>query len=126
MSGLRRILHVDDVPAIQLVTRLTLERVGGFEVLSCARGAAALAQLATFQPDLVLLDAMLPGMDGAELLARLAERLDLRQVPVVFLTGALDEGRRRALLAQGAREVLGKPFDPLQLSARLAAIWAAR
>ncbi len=61
---LKRILHVEDDPSIQAVTRLALEMVGGFEVLSCSSGPQALAQVDAFAPDLILLDVMMPGMDG--------------------------------------------------------------
>ncbi len=122
MSQGRRILHVEDVPSIRLVTRLALERIGGFEVLSCESGAQALLHAADFAPDLILLDAMLPQMDGTQLLRHLAERLDLREIPVVFLTGNTDPARRAELLAVGACEVLVKPFDPRQLAGRLEAI----
>lgn len=126
MKDLQRILHVEDVPGIRLVIRLALERIGGFEVLSLASGADALDALATFAPDLVLLDAMLPEMDGAEVLRRLSERLDIGTVPVVFLTGNIEPERREELLALGARDVLIKPFDPRELPERLRAIWSDR
>lgn len=123
MKPLRRVMHVEDVPSIQVVARIALERVGGFEVLSCSSGQEALDALEHFDPDLILLDAMLPGMDGVELLRRLRKRLDLRRVPVVFLTGYVEPERERALLGLGACAVLSKPFDPMQLPARLQDIW---
>ena len=64
MSELRRILHIEDDPSIQSVTKLALEAVGGFEVLSCSSGAEALREAPGFAPDFVLLDVMMPGMDG--------------------------------------------------------------
>lgn len=120
---LRRILHVEDVPAIQLVMRIALERVGGFEVLSCSTGREALDRADDFAPDLILLDAMLPEMDGAEVLRQLHGRIDLDQVPVVFLTGDITPERDRQLRQLGARDVLIKPFDPMQLPGRLRQIW---
>ena len=89
MRELKRILHVEDVPSIQVITRIALEKLGGFEVLSCPSGQAALEQVEAFAPQLILLDVMLPQMDGVELLRQLAERIDLSDVPVVFLTGNL-------------------------------------
>lgn len=125
MTPLKRILHVEDVPSIQLVTRIALERVGQFEVLSCATGREALEKVAAFGPQLILLDVMLPDMDGPETLRQLGQRLDLKEVPVVFLTGNIDSQRLEELRQLGARDVLSKPFDPLQLPARLEAIWTA-
>ena len=73
MKQLKRILHVEDVPSIQVVTRIALEKLGGFEVLSCQSGQAALDQVQAFASDLILLDVMLPQMDGIELVRQLAD-----------------------------------------------------
>lgn len=123
MKPLERILHVEDVPSIQVVTRIALERIGGFQVLSCASGEDALARGPAFAPDLILLDVMLPDMDGPETMHRLRELPALAAVPVVFLTGNIDHQRLATLLNLGACDVLSKPFDPLQLSERLRMIW---
>lgn len=125
MRALKRILHIEDVPSIQIVTRIALERIGGFEVLSCASAQAALAEVRAFAPDLILLDVMLPQMDGIELLRQLAGLVDLQQTPVVLLTGHLERERLTELQQMGVREVLQKPFDPLQLTAQLRAVWEA-
>lgn len=125
MRALKRILHIEDVPSIQIVTRIALERIGGFEVLSCASAQAALDEVRAFAPDLILLDVMLPQMDGIELLRQLAGLVDLQQTPVVLLTGHLERERLAELQQMGVREVLRKPFDPLQLTAQLRAIWEA-
>ncbi|MBB3103507.1 response regulator [Azomonas macrocytogenes] len=123
MRGLKRILHVEDVPSIQLITRIALEKVGGFEVLSCKSGQQALEQVQQFNPDLILLDVMLPEMDGVETLRKLGTRVNLREVPVVFLTGYLAPERFEELRQLGARAVINKPFDALQLPMRLQEIW---
>ncbi len=125
MRALKRILHIEDVPSIQIVTRIALERIGGFEVLSCASAQAALAEVRAFAPDLILLDVMLPQMDGIELLRQLAGLVDLQQTPVVLLTGHLERERLAELQQMGVRDVMQKPFDPLQLTAQLRAIWEA-
>ena len=125
MKQLKRILHVEDVPSIQVVTRIALEKLGGFEVLSCQSGQAALEQVRDFAPDLILLDVMLPNMDGLELVRQLGQLLDLQQTPVVFLTGHLQPERSQELRQLGVRQVLSKPFDPLQLAAQLQQIWEA-
>ena len=125
MKQLKRILHVEDVPSIQVVTGIALEKLGGFEVLSCPSGQAALEQVRDFAPDLILLDVMLPNMDGIELVRQLGQLLDLQQTPVVFLTGHLQPERSQELRQLGVRQVLSKPFDPLQLAAQLQQIWEA-
>ena len=125
MKSLKRILHVEDVPSIQIVTRIALEKIGGFEVLSCASAQAALAEVQAVAPDLILLDVMLPNIEGIERLRQLGKLIDLEQTPVVLLTGHLDPERRLELRQLGVRAVLQKPFDPLQLTAQLRAIWIA-
>jgi CheY-like chemotaxis protein len=64
MTDLKRILHVEDDPSIQAVAKVALEAVGGFQVLSCSSGQEALDQVQGFAPDFILLDVMMPGMDG--------------------------------------------------------------
>lgn len=125
MNSLRRILHVEDVPSIQVITRIALEKLGGFEVRTCSSAQQALDEAADFAPDLILLDVMLPQMDGVELLHALGERLDLTQVPVVFLTGQTQLYNLEQLQEQGLRAVIKKPFDPLQLARQLRDIWDA-
>jgi len=125
MNSLRRILHVEDVPSIQVITRIALEKLGGFEVRTCSSAQQALDEAADFAPDLILLDVMLPQMDGVELLHALDERLDLTQVPVVFLTGQTQLDNLEQLQEQGLRAVIKKPFAPLQLARQLRDIWDA-
>jgi len=127
VRSLQRILHVEDVPSIQVVTRIALEKLGGFTVLSCASAHAALEQAQTFQPDLILLDVMLPQMSGIELLRRLAPLIDLQRTVVVLLTGQPDDPASPDELQRlGVRKLLHKPFDPLQLAAQLNEIWITK
>ena len=126
MKRLQRVLHVEDVPSIQVVTRIALEKLGGYEVLSCASGQAALAEVQAFAPDLILLDMMLPQMTGLELLAQLSALIDLGKTPVVLLTGQADEvAAPEELRRLGVRKLLHKPFNPLQLAAQLEDVWNA-
>ena len=126
MKRLQRVLHVEDVPSIQVVTRIALEKLGGYEVLSCASGQAALAEVQAFAPDLILLDMMLPQMTGLELLAQLSALIDLGKTPVVLLTGQSDEAADPEELRRlGVRKLLHKPFNPLQLAAQLEDVWTA-
>jgi len=126
MKRLQRVLHVEDVPSIQVVTRIALEKLGGYEVLSCASGQAALAEVQAFAPDLILLDMMLPQMTGLELLVQLSALIDVGKTPVVLLTGQADEvAAPEELRRLGVRKLLHKPFNPLQLAAQLEDVWNA-
>jgi two-component system OmpR family response regulator len=120
-----RILVVDDDPDIRHVAALGLSRVGGFAVVEAASGeeALALAALAP-QPDAVLLDVMMPGLDGPDTLARLREDPRTAAIPVVFLTAKALKSETGRLRGLGACGVLTKPFDPMRLAADLRAILA--
>lgn len=126
MSELKQILHVEDDRSIQAVVRVSLEAIGGYQVQSCSSGHQALEEVQAFAPQFVLLDVMMPGMGGPETLARLSERTDLQQTPVVLLTGQPDDpADPEELQRLGVCKLLTKPFDPLQLAARLNEIWNA-
>jgi CheY-like chemotaxis protein len=120
---LRRILYAEDDPDIQRIARFALERVGGLDLEICSSGADALQRAEAFAPDLVLLDLMLPGMDGQELLGRLRALPTLAQTPVVFVTAKAQGQEIQDCLDLGALDVVTKPFDPMTLADRLMALW---
>lgn len=122
---LQRVLHVEDDASIQAVARVALEIVGGLQVLSCSSGQEALDQVAAFAPDFILLDVMMPGMDGPETLSRLSAVVDLTRIPVAFMTAKVQPAEIEHYRSLGARDVIVKPFDPMQLAAQIKAIWAA-
>lgn len=124
MAELKRILHVEDDRSIQAVARLALETLGGFEVLSCLSGQDALDQVQGFNPDFILLDVMMPGMDGPETLSKLRELVDIEQVPVAFMTAKVQPQEIEQYRLLGAREVIVKPFDPMTLAAQIRSIWS--
>lgn len=120
---LRRILFVEDDPDIQTVAKMALEAIGGFTVLACGSGSEALARLDEFAPDLVLLDVMMPGMDGPATLAALRQSPTGRELPVVFMTARVQAQEVAAYREMGAEDVIAKPFDPMMLSEQVLAIW---
>ncbi|MDZ4194413.1 MAG: response regulator [Pseudomonas sp.] len=126
MTELKRILHVEDDPSIQAVAKVSLEAVGGFQVLSCASGQEALDQVQGFAPDFILLDVMMPGMDGPQTLERLRELVDIGEVPVAFMTAKVQPGEVAHYRSLGALDVIVKPFDPMQLAAQIRQIWSRR
>ena len=126
MKELKRILHAEDEPDIQAIVRLALERVGGFTVLSCQNGRVALDAMAEFRPDLLLLDGMMPEMDGPTLLKKLRAGGPFVDTPAIFLTAKVQAHEVEQYLAIGACAVLAKPFEPMQLAAQIREIWAKR
>jgi putative two-component system response regulator len=113
-----RILVVDDHPSSRM-TAVALLSVEGYDVIEAESGSAAIAQVLEGNPDLILLDVMMPGMDGYEVCRRLKEDEHTRLTPVVFVT-ALDDRRARLRgIEAGGDDFLTKPFDQLELSARV-------
>jgi CheY-like chemotaxis protein len=123
VSALERILQIDDDEDILAVGQAALEGYGGFEVRTAQTGQQALEVGRSFAPQLILLDWMMPGMDGPETLKALRAAPELAHVPVVYLTAAVSPSLREQALAAGAVEVLIKPFVPRQLVAELKRIW---
>jgi DNA-binding response OmpR family regulator len=114
------VLVVDDEPTIAEVVARYLRRAG-YEARLAGDGHAALASAAAQLPDLVVLDLMLPGLDGLEVMRRLRER-DARHLPVILLTARGDEQDRIAGLQLGADDYVVKPFSPAELVARVDAV----
>ncbi len=115
----KKVLCVDDVPVIRELARLALESRGGFLVASCGSGEEALAKVPSFAPDILLLDVMMPGMDGPATLEALRKLPETAATPAVFMTG--DAGAEEVLHYRqlGAIGTIAKPFDPLTLADRL-------
>ena len=120
---LRRILFVEDDPDIQIVATLALESVGGLSVLVCGSGAEALSRFSEFAPDLVLLDVMMPGMDGLTMLETLRRLPDAAETPVVFMTARVQSHEIAHYRELGAADVIAKPFDPMTLADTVQSIW---
>jgi two-component system OmpR family response regulator len=113
MGQRKRILYIDDETDLQWLVKHILESTGTFEVLVCGTGDEALCHVAGFAPDLVLLDVMMPGMDGFSILRELRARPMSAKLPVVFLTARpqLED----EYLRSGALGVINKPFEPSAL-----------
>ena len=124
-SRLCRILYVEDEPDIRMVAQMALEAVGGFNVIACASGAQALAAAPQAQADLLLLDVMMPGMDGLSTLAALRKLPATAHTPAIFMTAKVQASEVAAYKAMGALEVIPKPFDPMTLSEQIRRIWEA-
>jgi len=116
-------MHIEDDPSIQMVAKVALEAVGGFDVCTCGSGQEALEQFSSFLPQLILLDVMMPGMDGPSTLRKMQQHFDLTNVPVVFMTAKVQSNEVESYKALGASDVVVKPFDPMKLSEQIQNIW---
>lgn len=123
MSELTRVMYVEDEPDIRAVARLALETVGGLEVHLCERGDDALAAAEKFAPQLVLLDVMMPGMDGPSTLKALRSHNELQEIPVAFMTAKVQSQEIEYFMSLGAVGVIAKPFDPMTLADQIRALW---
>jgi CheY-like chemotaxis protein len=122
--ALRKVMLVEDNADIRTIVRAALEMVGGLEVRAFESGAEALDAIAEFDPQLVLLDVMMPDLDGPGVLGQLRERPATAALPVVFLTAKSVHSEIERLKALGALGVLTKPFDPMTLHQQVKALWA--
>lgn len=121
---LTRILMVEDEADIQAIAQLALEALGGFKVCMCSSGRAALQAASTFHPDLILLDVMMPEMDGPSTLAALRALPCTAATPVIFMTAKVQPKELTEYKALGVPDVIAKPFDPMTLAATITAIWS--
>jgi CheY-like chemotaxis protein len=122
----RHLLVVDDDDAIREVAQMALEIVGGFRVRSASSGLKAWDMIRSEVPDALLLDVMMPGMDGPTLLGQLRADAATSQIPVIFLTAKIQAGDRRDWNDLDIAGVIAKPFDPMTLAADISRLldWA--
>jgi CheY-like chemotaxis protein len=118
----RRVLVVDDDDAIREVAQSSLELMADWEVDVASSGQAALDLAIADPPDVILLDVMMPSMDGPTTFARLQADARTRDVPVVLLTAKVQPSERRRWEQLGVAGVLAKPFDPLELPGQVAGL----
>ena len=116
-----KLLHVEDDADIREIAKMALELSGDFEVMQCECGEDALALTASYTPDVLLLDMMMPGMTGRQTLEKLRENPVFDAIPAIFMTARAQPNELDELRSIGATEVISKPFDPMSLSDQIKA-----
>ena len=116
----RKILIIDDEDDIREVASLSLETVAGWEVVQASSGAQGVARAAEHKPDAILLDVMMPGMDGPTTFRELRKNPATASIPVLLLTAKVQGSDQRRFADLGVEAVLFKPFDPMTLPAQIA------
>ena len=111
----KRVLVIDDEGDIREVAKVSLEMVGGWETLTASSGSEGLDRARAEQPDAILLDVMMPDMDGPSTFIRLQADEAIRHIPVILLTAKVQANDRRRFAELGVKGVIAKPFDPLGL-----------
>lgn len=124
MTELKRILYVEDEPDIQTVARMALELIGQFEVTVCSSGEEALEKAEAADPQMILLDVMMPRMDGPTTLGHFQQMARFQDTPIVFMTAKAQPKEVEQFKSLGAVDVIAKPFDPMALPDALREIWA--
>ena len=120
---LKRIAYVEDEPDIRTVAEMALTQIGGFELDTSTDGVQALDRIPAFAPDLILMDVMMPGLNGPDVFRRLLATPDCADVPVVFMTAKAQTHEVAGYYELGAAGVIPKPFDPITLSDQVREIW---
>lgn len=122
-DSLREILYVDDEPDIREIVQMALGLVPTLSVSTADSGVRALQNMQTNRPDLVLLDVMMPSMDGPATLQQMRSQPELQSIPVIFMTAKAMPQEVARFRSLGAAAVIAKPFDPMLLGEQVFAIW---
>lgn len=122
---MNRLLYIEDEPDIRAIAVVSLRDVGGFTVETASSGREALRMVGSFKPDAILLDVMMPGMDGPETLQELRKKPETARTPVIFMTAKVQSHEIGAYRKLGALDVIPKPFDPMELAGQVRGILRA-
>ncbi|TAH34229.1 MAG: response regulator [Alphaproteobacteria bacterium] len=125
MRSLKKILCIDDEDDMRAVIRFSLENVGNYVVTTCDGGMRALAEIEEINPDMILLDVLMPEMDGFETLKKIREIPRMREVPVLFLTAKIKPDEVEYYHTLGVSGVIPKPLDPMVLPRIIESEWRA-
>lgn len=123
MPELKKILYVEDEPDIRTIAQVALVDIGNFDVKFCSSGQEALDKAEEFAPDLLLLDVMMPGMDGPATLKALRQKPALAKTPAIFMTAKAQTAEIAEYKKMGVLDIIVKPFDPMQLAETLKKCW---
>ncbi len=119
-----KIVYVEDEPDIQAIAQMALESIGGFQVILCSCGREALEVIPEEKPDLILMDVMMPELDGPSTLKALKGMPECASIPIAFMTAKVQKSEIAEFVGLGAIGVISKPFDPMTLSDEVRSLWA--
>lgn len=121
--ALKKILYVEDDESIAEIVKMSLEDIGGFEVLHCFSGQGALKEVIDYNPQLILMDVMMPEMDGPETMLHMQAMPDVADIPIIFMTARAQIQEQKQYMELGAIGVIVKPFDPITLPDQICELW---
>lgn len=120
-----KVLHIEDDPDIREIAEMALGLTGEFEILQAESGEVALTAVQGYQPDVILIDMMMPGLTGTETLQRIRQMDHLKDVPAIFMTARAQVSELEELRQHGAADIISKPFDPMGLADQIKAVLGA-
>lgn len=123
MNELKKILYAEDEPDVQVVVELTIQTMSNYEIKVCDNGKKLIECVEDYNPDLILLDVMMPEMDGPTTLKNLKENEATKNIPVAFMTAKAQVHEIENFQKEGIIGVITKPFDPFQLCSDIEALW---
>ena len=123
MGKLNKILYVEDQQDIQMIAEYALTTIANYTVKTCSSGDEALAEIEAFSPDLLLLDVMMPGLDGPETLQEIRKLSAYKNTPAIYMTAKILPNEIDDLMSQGAIAIISKPFDPVTLGDEIQVLW---
>lgn len=123
MKELKRILYAEDEPDVQTVVELTVQTMSNYEIKICDNGKRLLECVEEYNPDLILLDVMMPEMDGPTTYKNLQENPNTKNIPVVFMTAKAQVHEIETFKETGILGVITKPFDPINLCSEIEGVW---
>lgn len=117
--GVKRILFIDDEEDIKTLAQFCLESEAGWSMMSASNGQEGIEIAEKEKPDAILLDAMMPDLDGIQTIARLRKNSETKNIPTIFITAKAQASDRRRFYNAGAKGVINKPFDALTLASQI-------
>jgi CheY-like chemotaxis protein len=123
---LNTILLIDDEPDILEITEIALSKVGGFNVRSYTNCLTAIEEVTSIMPDLILLDMMMPNINGLQALQKIRNIEQVAHIPVIFMTAKVQNSEVASYIDAGAIGVIRKPFDPMKLPDEIRKLWNGR
>lgn len=120
---LQKIIYAEDEEDIRVIAQVALEDIGTFTVKYCLNGYEVLEAIKEFQPDLFLLDVMMPKMDGPSALREIRQISHLVDIPAIFMTAKIQPNEIEEYKSIGAIDVIHKPFDPITLADDIKRVW---
>lgn len=124
MKELKKILYAEDEPDLQTVVEMTINAMSNYEIKICDNGKKLLESVEAYNPDLILLDVMMPEMDGPTTFKNLQANEKTKNIPVVFMTAKAQVHEIETFKETGVLGIITKPFDPVNLCSDIEKIWA--